>query len=113
MFRGIFIAVAGFQTNFASIPRALWTAFPKMGKWDKASVMHDAGYANFLYTEGGERVYLIKKYSDRLFYDCMRDSGVSLINARIMYSMVKMFGSPDSHPLNACHVSQPSTKLQS
>lgn len=113
MFKGTLIAVAGFQTNFASIPRPLWSIFPKMGKWDMAAVMHDAAYGHSLYTPDGQRVNLIKKYADRLFYDAMRECGVNIINARIMYTMVKVFGNPKEHPLIVGPVSQPSIKLQS
>lgn len=102
MFKGTYGVIHGFQTNFASIPRGLWNVFPKMGKWDAAAVIHDAAYRRSLYTEAGERVHLIKKYSDRLFYDAMRESGVSLFNARLMYTMVSLFGSgpPISLPDN-------------
>lgn len=32
---------AGFLTDFASIPRALWPALPPTGKYGKAAVVHD------------------------------------------------------------------------
>lgn len=113
MFKGTLIAVAGFQTNFASIPRPLWSIFPKMGKWDMAAVMHDAAYGHSLYTPSGIRINLIKKYADKLFYDAMLDCGVNIANAKTMYQLVKVFGNPKKHPLIVGPVYPPSTKLQS
>ncbi len=38
----------GFQTDLASIPAAVWVLIPKVGKYDKAAVIHD-----FLYCHNG------------------------------------------------------------
>src|SRR5688572_10892672 len=32
---------AGFVTDFASIPRALWWLYPPTGRWGRAAVIHD------------------------------------------------------------------------
>jgi hypothetical protein len=39
---------AGFQTDFASVPRALWNVLPPHGRYDRAAVLHD-----FFYQTGG------------------------------------------------------------
>lgn len=35
------IVPKGFKTDLASIPRLLWVAFPKNGKYQKAAILHD------------------------------------------------------------------------
>lgn len=40
---------AGFETDFASIPRGLWNLFPPLGPWGRPAIIHD-----FLYATGGE-----------------------------------------------------------
>lgn len=32
---------AGFETDFASVPRLLWVAFPKWGTYGNVAVVHD------------------------------------------------------------------------
>jgi hypothetical protein len=38
----VYVAPAGTLTDFASVPRIVWAVFPKMGKHNRAAVMHDA-----------------------------------------------------------------------
>jgi hypothetical protein len=40
------VVLAGFKTDLASIPAWLWPVLPKIGKWDKAAVIHDHLYAS-------------------------------------------------------------------
>lgn len=35
---------AGFDTDFASVPRAFWWLCPPLGRYGKATVIHDWGY---------------------------------------------------------------------
>ena len=37
-----YMAPAGTLTDFASVPRVLWSLFPKIGKHTRAAVLHDA-----------------------------------------------------------------------
>ena len=32
---------AGFETDFASVPRAFWSVFPPYGPYTKSAVLHD------------------------------------------------------------------------
>src|SRR3989304_8532658 len=63
----IFIAPRGTQTDLASIPWFIQFIFSKVGKYDRAAVIHDGGYGNYLVTEDGDRIFCIKKISDNLF----------------------------------------------
>jgi hypothetical protein len=90
--RGVFTAPVGFETNFASIPRVLWSVLPPVDVYDAAAVMHDAGYAHALVTEDGQRIRLVKPLSDHLFYEGLRALGVNLMQARLMYFFVRAFG---------------------
>lgn len=95
----IVIAPRGFQTDLASIPRFLWSIFPKVDKYDGAATIHDAGYAGALVDTAGERFAVTKKQADQLFREGCRAEGVNVIIAFIMYLMVSLFGDPIDHPL--------------
>ena len=97
--KAVMIAPRGFQTDLASIPRSLWTLFPKVDIWDQPAVMHDAGYANALMTEHGDRVFMIKPLCDRLFNEGLKVVGVNPFKRQLMYRLVSMFGDPLGHPL--------------
>lgn len=87
-----FIAPAGYRTDLASIPRGLWNVFPKTGKYDRAAVIHDAGYTKSLVSALGRPVALIKSQVDALFLEAMLADGVEPGRARLMYLAVRMFG---------------------
>lgn len=74
---------AGFETDFASIPRLLWSVLPPHGKYAKAAVLHDWMYAN---------AYRDKAYADKIFHEAMVVLGVSTFKAKLMYNAVKIFG---------------------
>lgn len=101
LYRGVVIAPRGFQTNLASIPRLMWTVFPKVGKHDCGAVIHDGGYGHALLTQNGERIHAAKTVSDSLFYEGMRAAGVSRFAAAVMYRAVVLYGRPEVHPLAA------------
>lgn len=102
---GIFKVPRGFQTDFASIPRILWTLAPPVDRYDPAAVVHDAGYGNALTTQNDMRVYLIKDWCDRIFLEACLSVGVAKWRAEVMYQLVKTFGNPDGHPLAANRIS--------
>ena len=78
-------AAPGFQTDGASIPRALWTLIgsPFTGKYVKAAVVHDVGCVNHKYTW---------QTTHRMFYEAMIDSGVSEDYAKVLYFGVRLGG---------------------
>lgn len=91
--RGVFVVPAGFETDFASIPRGLWNVLPKRGKHDAPAVLHDAAYRGALLTGGGLRVRLVRALADDLFLEAMRARGVNRVSRRLMYWAVTWWGS--------------------
>ena len=73
----------GFMTDFASVPRILWGAIPRWGKYGNAAVVHD-----FIYWE---QTYP-RKRADDIFLEAMRVLGVSKIVCRTIYYSVRLFG---------------------
>ncbi len=81
----VWIAPAGSQVDGASIPRYLWSIMggPFEGKYRNASVLHDVAY------EQHNRPW---QDCDRMFYNAMRSSGVSAVEAKTMYYALYKFG---------------------
>jgi hypothetical protein len=98
-FNGRFCVPRGFQTNLASIPRIAFVFFPPIGHYDRAAVLHDAGYGNSLVSSKGDRIFMIKRFTDQLFYDAMLCDKVGEKTAKMMYKAVDLFGNADGHPL--------------
>ena len=74
---------AGFVSDYATIPRFLWSAFPPHGYVKKAAVIHD-----YLYT----REDVPRVIADAVFLAAMRDCGVSAWSRALMYGAVRCFG---------------------
>lgn len=79
---------AGFVTDFASIPRLLWRVLPPTGdgpmaRYGPASVLHDWLYQSHETS---------RWQADLLFYEAMRNLGVSRWRACVMWCAVKLFG---------------------
>lgn len=79
----------GFPTDFASIPRSLWSLYPPDGAYLHAAVIHD-----WMYVEG----YKTKAYADYVFYGNMLNLGVDRDKARKMYLAVREFGGGNYPP---------------
>jgi Protein of unknown function (DUF1353) len=81
----VWIAPSGSQVDGASIPRSLWSLMggPFEGKYRNASVLHDVAY------EQKTRPW---PECDRMFYNAMRCSGVSAVDAGMMYYALRKFG---------------------
>jgi len=88
----VWIAPAGSQVDGASIPRYLWSVMggPFEGKYRNASVLHDVAY--------GERKRPWQD-CDRMFYNAMRCSGVSVTEAKTMYYALYRFGNHWKFPI--------------
>jgi hypothetical protein len=76
---------AGFVTDGASIPRFLWSIIgpPFNGRYRVPALFHDAAYC-----EPG----MNRAAADRMFFDAMREEGVSYIKARAMWAGVRIGG---------------------
>ena len=81
----VWIAPAGSKVDGASIPRSLWSLMggPFEGKYRDASVLHDVSYDQHI------RPW---QECDRMFYNAMRCSGVSAIEAKTMFYALYRFG---------------------
>lgn len=73
----------GFVTDFASVPRPLWSIFPPDGKYSQAAVLHDYCYCHHTYN---------RKKCDQVFLEAMEVLKVSWWKRRLMYRAVRMFG---------------------
>ena len=81
----VWVAPAGSVVDGASIPRSLWSFMggPFEGKYRNASVLHDVAYT---------MQNRPPKECDRMFYNAMRRSGVSALEAKTMYFSLLRFG---------------------
>ena len=88
----VWVAPAGSQVDGASIPRYLWSIMggPFEGKYRNASVLHDVAY--------GQRNRPWWD-CDRMFYNAMRCSGVSAVEAKTMYYALYRFGNHWKFPI--------------
>jgi len=73
----------GFMTDFASVPRILWGAIPRWGKYGNAAVVHDFMYWQQSYP---------RKRADEILLEGMKVLGVSKILYRTIYYSVRFFG---------------------
>jgi len=73
----------GFKTDFASVPRVLWWLCPPLGRYGKATVVHDWGY---------ERQDRLRGEYDMIFLEGMNVLGVPLWKRSLMYTAVRLFG---------------------
>jgi hypothetical protein len=97
----VWIAPAGSKVDGASIPRTLWTFMggPFEGKYRNASVLHDVAY------EQKKRPW---EDCDRMFYNAMRCSGVSAVEAKTMYYALHRFGHHWRFPIKRAKRVKPS-----
>ena len=91
---------AGFITDFASIPRMLWTAWPPTGKYGKAAVIHDKLYQDAIVMSltplrdvwtGNKRV-INRGEADKLLLEAMEVLGVGYMTRGTIYSGVRLGG---------------------
>jgi len=84
----LFVVPAGFATDFASIPRLLWTLVgsPAAGRYRRAAVLHDYLYAQ------ADTVGVSRKEADRVFLEAMMVSGVHPARAKTLYYGVRIGG---------------------
>ena len=73
----------GFITDYASVPIGLWNLLPKVGKSNRAAIVHD-----FLYVANG----VSRAEADAVFAEAMAVCGVSSWRRRLMYLGVRAGG---------------------
>ena len=74
---------AGFVTDLTSVPLPLWFICPKLGKHNKAAVIHDYLYQSKLRT---------RLMADAVFCEALGVLGVSQWQSGLMYWGVRLFG---------------------
>lgn len=80
---------AGFVTDFASTPRALWSfGLAPHGQYSRAALLHDYLYWSQSCTQA---------QSDKLFLQVMKQSGVSPANQMTIYRGVRLAGDRGWH----------------
>jgi hypothetical protein len=79
---GIAVPV-GFVTDFASVPRILWSLFPPIGRYGYAALFHDYVYWQQVMT---------REKADRVFKDTMEELGVTRWTKAVLFSAVRLFG---------------------
>ncbi len=94
---GIWIHVkAGFETDFASIPKIFRIIIPKLGRWNKAAVIHDYLYQNhnivICKLLPSTKFRFSRKLADLIFRDAMTDLGVAKWKRYVMYWGVRVGG---------------------
>ena len=85
---------SGFVTDFASIPRIFRIIIPKLGRQNKAAVVHDAIYQGEYTTPNTDldKWPLTRKEADMIFLDGMKDLGVVKWKRFLMYYSVRIGG---------------------
>ena len=80
-----FYIPAGFKTDLASIPRIVWPIMaPAHSSLIRPAIVHDWFYRMTCDFD--------RKQTDLIFYHMLRNDGVSLFKASIMYYAVRLFG---------------------
>lgn len=77
------IVPAGFETDFASVWRPLWSLFPPDGSYTPAAVVHD-----WLYRKTVMPLCLC----DEVFLEAMKACGTGFWTRHIMWLAVRLFG---------------------
>jgi hypothetical protein len=80
------VVPAGFITDFASVPRILWSIYPPTGRYSKATVIHD-----YLYSAGKSMGY-DRKFCDKMLLNGMEALDVGFFVRLPMYIGVRLFG---------------------
>lgn len=76
------IVPVGFISDGATVPRILWPIFPTIGRYLKATLVHD-----YYLTEGIDR-----KTCDHRFRDCLVELGIESWRVNAMFYAVRVYG---------------------
>ena len=79
----IIVVPAGFDTDFASIPRVFWPILPPTGLYGKSAVVHDYTYRHAPYS---------RKKCDEIFLEGLEVLKVSRWKCFLIYWAVRLFG---------------------
>lgn len=79
---------AGFDTDYASVPRIFWSIYPPDGSYTEAAVIHDALY----WYQSVHGRPITRKQADGVFLEAMEHLGIPLHRRRILYRAVRLGG---------------------
>ena len=89
----------GFDTDYASVPRALWNLYPPDGDYTPAAVIHDALYWHQATAEPSEVNVALglsrpvtRAEADTVFFEAMQALGIPAVRRRILFTAVRLFG---------------------
>lgn len=82
----VFAVPEGFPTDFASVPRPLWSLIPTYGRYTKAAVLHDY-MCRYPDAAGVSRCD-----ADGIFRKVMKELGVGYVRRRMMWAAVRWAG---------------------
>jgi hypothetical protein len=77
-----YLIPAGYSTDFATVPKFLWSVLPPLGKHNRAALLHDWLYDNRIGT---------RAQADWLFLKQMENDGVGVVPRYAMYWGVRLF----------------------
>ena len=82
---GVIKVPAGFDTDLASTPRAMWAAFSPLDEYLECAIPHDWGYSelNTIFT---------RKQIDDMMLELMFNVGIAWPRRGAVYSAVRNFG---------------------
>lgn len=96
---GKIVVEAGFDTDYASVPRALWSLYPPDGSYTEAAIIHDGLYWHQHTAEPTEANLaaglarpVTRAQADAVFLEAMVALGVPLARRRILYRAVRIGG---------------------
>jgi len=78
-----YVVPNGFVTDFASIPRPLWSILPRWARYGNAAVVHDFSY----WFQKHDR-----KTADLAMVEGMKDLGVGALARNSIYLFLRIFG---------------------
>ena len=78
----------GFITDFASVPRAVWSWLPPYGRWSTAAVVHD--YLTRLHANDmAHPLAPTRADCDRIFYEALKELRVNRFDRGVMWLAVR------------------------
>ena len=95
---GYILVEAGFDTDYASVPRLFWSFYPPDGSYTPAAIIHDALY--FYQTAGTPSEYhplaaplrISRAQADHVFLEAMTALGVPPLRRRLLHLAVRAGG---------------------
>ena len=95
---------AGYLTDGASVPRALWSLIPPWGRYGQAAVVHDIVCEYLSITVDGEPVRVTREQCDQILLEAMTVLGVPAFQRQAIYQAVSLYrrvagiGEPSTTP---------------